>query len=190
MQRYPPGPPPRYASTIMTTRRMFFDTPRFMPLGNAKPRFRGAKMNLLLQLLLSTLAAQSQAVAVQPLVTAEEAARPDQPSPVTRGIFPGPAIKLDLPKASELARPLVAPFRLKIDFLARNTAVVDVAKVRVVYLKSPPVDLTTRMETSITTSGIDVAKVSLPPGRHTFLITAVDSNGDRNVATCTFTIGR
>jgi hypothetical protein len=124
------------------------------------------------------------------LVTAEEAARPDAPVRVSRGLFPGPAIKLMLPSQATLERPLASPFRLKFEFTPRNDAKVDLSSVKMTYLKSPAADLTPRILASITVGGIDLLRVTLPPGHHSFTVSVLDSHGNRGLATYTFTVAK
>lgn len=119
------------------------------------------------------------------LVTPAEAARAPAPE-TTRGLFPGPTVKLAAPDAAELARPLNGAFRLAVTFTPRNGATIKPSEVRLVYLKTPLVDLTSRVLSSISASGIDLRRVVLPPGEHRFRVMVVDSDG--HLGSTTFTL--
>jgi hypothetical protein len=110
-----------------------------------------------------------------PLITAKEAALPSASGALaTRGISRGPAVKLESPEADT---PVVAPFEFKINFEARGDAKIDPNSVKVIYMKSPFVDLTPRLKNAISANGIDFAKADVPPGNHTIRITVKDTDG-------------
>ena len=117
----------------------------------------------------------SQLVIAAPLITAKEAALPPAAGTLaTRGISRGPAIKLTSPEADT---PVVAPFDFKVSFEPRGDARIDTSSVKVVYMKSPFVDLTPRLKNAISANGIDFAKADVPPGTHTIRVTVKDSEG-------------
>ncbi len=119
--------------------------------------------------------AASQFTIAAPLITAKEAAMPPAAGALaTRGISRGPAIKLASPEADT---PVVAPFDFKVNFEARGDAKIDPSSVKVVYMKSPFVDLTPRLKSAISANGIDFAKADVPPGTHTIRVTVKDSEG-------------
>ena len=110
-----------------------------------------------------------------PLITPKEAELPDVPPTLsTRGISRGPTIKLNSPESNA---PVVSPFEFKVSFDARGDSKIDPNSVRVIYMKSPFVDLTPRMKPAISASGIDFAKAEVPPGTHTIRITVKDTEG-------------
>lgn len=110
-----------------------------------------------------------------PLISAKEAALPPAAGTLaTRGISRGPAVKLASPEADT---PVVAPFDFKVNFEARGDAKIDPNSVKVVYMKSPFVDLTPRLKSAISANGIDFAKADVPPGTHTIRVTVKDSEG-------------
>lgn len=110
-----------------------------------------------------------------PLITAKEAALPPAAGTLaTRGISRGPAIKLASPEADI---PVVAPFDLKVNFEPRGDAKIDPNSVKVVYMKSPFVDLTPRLKSGISAHGIDFAKADVPPGTHVIRVTVKDTEG-------------
>lgn len=127
---------------------------------------------LLFALLVFTV---SQFAVAAPLITAKEAAMPPAAGTLaTRGISRGPAIKLASPEADT---PVAAPFDFKVNFEARGDAKIDPSSVKVVYMKSPFVDLTPRLKSAISANGIDFAKADVPPGTHTIRVTVKDSEG-------------
>jgi len=110
-----------------------------------------------------------------PLISAKEAALPPAAGTLaTRGISRGPAIKLASPEADT---PVTAPFDFRVAFEPRGDAKIDPNSVKVVYMKSPFVDLTPRLKGAISANGIDFAKADVPPGTHTIRVTVKDSEG-------------
>jgi len=123
----------------------------------------------------SFLFAASQLVIAAPLISAKEAALPPAAGTLaTRGISRGPAVKLESPEADT---PVAAPFEFKVNFEARGDAKIDPSSVKVVYMKSPFVDLTPRLKSAISANGIDFAKADVPPGTHTLRFTVKDTEG-------------
>ena len=117
----------------------------------------------------------SQLAISAPLISAKEAALPAASGALaTRGISRGPGIKLASPEADT---PVAAPFDFKVNFEARGDAKIDPASVKVVYMKSPFVDLTPRLKSAISANGVDFAKADVPPGTHTIRVTVKDSEG-------------
>ena len=110
-----------------------------------------------------------------PLISAKEAALPPAAGALaTRGISRGPAVKLISPEADT---PVQSPFDFRVNLEARGGEKIDPNSVKVVYMKSPFVDLTPRLKSSITASGIQLSKAEVPPGTHTIRITAKDTEG-------------
>jgi hypothetical protein len=128
------------------------------------------------KLLLSTaLIVAAELAVAAPLITAKESALPPAAGTLaTRGISRGPAVKLASPEADT---PVAAPFDLKVNFEPRGDAKIDPSSVKVVYMKSPFVDLTPRLKNSISASGIDFAKADVPPGTHVIRVTVKDTEG-------------
>jgi hypothetical protein len=117
----------------------------------------------------------SQLAISAPLISAKEAALPAASGALaTRGISRGPGIKLASPEADT---PVAAPFDFKVNFEARGDAKIDPNSVKVVYMKSPFVDLTPRLKSAISANGIDFVKADVPPGTHTIRVTVKDSEG-------------
>jgi len=116
-----------------------------------------------------------QTLSAAPLVTPSEAALPAASGTLaTRGISRGPAVKLNSPEADT---PIQSPFDLKFSFEARGDSKIDLSSVKVVYLKTPIVDLTPRLKNAITPTGIDFQKADMPLGTHVLKITVKDTEG-------------
>jgi len=116
------------------------------------------------------------AFAATPLITPEEAALPAAAGEsLTRGISRGPGVELVSPKAD--FGPVKAPFELKIAFAPRGGSKIDPASVKVVYLKSPFIDLTPRLQSAITETGIVLPDAGVPVGEHDLKITVLDTDG-------------
>jgi len=115
-----------------------------------------------------------EAVYAAPLITAKEAALPPTTKVVTRGISRGPSIKFVTPTAGSTVS---SPFDLRIIFEPRGDSKVDVNSVKVTYLKFPYVDLTPRLKTAITASGINFQNAEVPGGEHAVKISVQDTEG-------------
>jgi hypothetical protein len=119
--------------------------------------------------------AVSNLVFAAPLITAKESALPAASGTfATRGISRGPAVKLNSPEADT---PINSPFDFKVLFEARGEGKIDPNSVKVVYMKSPFVDLTPRLKSTITPTGINFLKAEVPPGTHTIRVTVKDMDG-------------
>ena len=112
----------------------------------------------------------------KPLITDKEAQLPAAKGELkTRGISRGPGVKV---MSSDLANGVVkSPFDLKVKFEPRGGNKIDLSSVKVVYLKSPAVDLTDRVKPTISNDGINFEKAEVPPGEHAVRITVKDSEG-------------
>ena len=126
-------------------------------------------------LLAALLITASQWGVAASLISAKEAALPPASGALaTRGISRGPGVKLASPEADT---PVMAPFDFKVNFEPRGDAKIDPSSVKVVYMKSPFVDLTPRLKSAISANGIDFAKADVPPGTHTIRVTVKDTEG-------------
>jgi hypothetical protein len=132
-------------------------------------------MNFTKIFLIASFISTSGLVSAAPLINAKEAALPAASGALaTRGISRGPSVKLISPEADT---PVSSPIDFKVNFEARGEGKIDPASVKVVYIKSPFVDLTPRLKNAISASGIDFAKADVPPGSHTIRVTAKDTDG-------------
>jgi hypothetical protein len=123
--------------------------------------------------LLCSAALFVQTAYAAPLISAKEAALPAAGGQ-TRGISRGPTIKVNSP-APDVAT--TSPFDFRILFVPRGESKIDVNSVKVVYMKSPFVNLTPRLRDAISDKGIDLSKAEVPPGQHTIRVTVADNDG-------------
>ena len=129
--------------------------------------------------ILASVCANAQA---EVLVTPAEAALPAAAGMTQRGITRGPTVKLINPAE------IKSPFNLKVGFEPHGGAKVEPGSVKVVYLKSPTVDITDRVKPFVTAQGIDMGKAEIPPGQHVFRIDVKDSDGRPGTATLQLTV--
>ena len=108
-----------------------------------------------------------------PLISGKEASLPAAGGQ-TRGISRGPAIKVNSPTPDVAT---TSPFDFRIVFVPRGESKIDVDSVKVIYMKSPFVNLTPRLRDAISDKGIDFSKAEVPPGSHTIRVTVADNEG-------------
>jgi len=111
-----------------------------------------------------------------PLITAEEAALPPQKGAVPnsgRGITRGP--KIQVPDAE--AGVQTSPMHFQVKFQTFGGSSIDLEALKVTYLKTPVVDLTSRIKPFAQPTGIDMPDALLPPGDHLLRIDIKDSEG-------------
>jgi len=70
-----------------------------------------------------------------------------------------------------------SPVRLELKFEGRGGAQVNVETLKLVYVKSPAVDLTDRIKAFAKPAGISVPAAELPPGTHTIRAEIKDKDG-------------
>lgn len=132
------------------------------------------KIALMSVMLIASTLAHHYAVA-EVLITEAEAALPALAgSSATRGISRGPTVKLESPGSDS---PTAAPFKLKVKFEPRGDAKIEPASIKVLYLKSPIVDLTPRLKHTISSNGIELSNAITPPGIHPIRVVVKDSEG-------------
>jgi hypothetical protein len=115
------------------------------------------------------------AQAANVLITDEEAKLPPPRGAFAtdrRGITRGPKVDFSSPAA-----PMHSPMHLQLKFESYGGAKVDVDSVKVTYLRTPNVDLTSRLKSFVTPDGIDVPDVQLPVGEHMVRVDIKDSDG-------------
>ena len=127
--------------------------------------------------------------AAEELITPAEAALPSPADAglTLRGITRGPAIEQIEPAPDAKS---VSPVSLKVTFTARNNASIDKDSVKITYLKSPAVDLTTRLKSHLTENGIEMSKADVPPGNHVIRIDLKDLQGRASTAMIKLSVGR
>src|SRR3954449_1350457 len=111
-----------------------------------------------------------------PLITAEEASLPPQKGAVPnsgRGITRGPKIQVPEMEAGVHS----SPVRFLVKFQTFGGSSIDLDGLKVTYLKSPVVDLTSRVRPFALPGGIDMPDAQLPPGDHLVRIDVRDSEG-------------
>jgi hypothetical protein len=111
-----------------------------------------------------------------PLITAEEAALPPQKGAIPnsgRGITRGP--KIQVPDAE--AGVQTSPMHFQVKFQTFGGSSIDLDALKVTYLKTPVVDLTSRIKPFAQPTGIDMPDALLPPGDHLLRIDIKDSDG-------------
>jgi hypothetical protein len=135
---------------------------------------------LALALCLATVPGFAQAQAPVVLVTDQEALEPppEDVSSGNKGITRGPAIEDVAPRDGQSKYVIPGPFRIRI--ISRNEVPVDPEAIRIVYLRSRPIDVTQRVRPFITKGEINVPSVLMPPGLHLFRIEATDGLGRRS----------
>lgn len=135
-----------------------------------------------LALVLSAHAASAGEVLIKP----EEAALPPPPNAssltlVTRGITRKPNVVLASPEAS-----VTSPFNLQFKFHAHGGSTIKPNSFHLIYLKSPNVDLTARVQPFVTADGVEMTGAEAPPGKH--LIKVLISDSENREATAVFTL--
>ena len=107
------------------------------------------------------------------LITADEANLPPTPFPsLSRGITRGPAVKLESPSG-----PVTSPFRFIVTFEAHGGAQIAQQSVKLLYLRNPTIDLTSRVKVYLTAQGLGITAAEAPPGKHDMILEVADTNG-------------
>jgi hypothetical protein len=125
----------------------------------------------LLALALSGHAASAGDVLIKP----EEAALPSPPKAasvtlVTRGLTRKPDLILTSPEGS-----VSSPFNLQFKFEAHGGSKIKPNTFHLIYLRTPNVDLTSRVKPYVTADGVEMNGAVAPPGQHTIKATIADS---------------
>lgn len=122
------------------------------------------------------------------LITAAEAALPAwrDNEPSMRGITRGPKVSMISPPSEDVAMP--SPLHLRLRFETYGGAKIDTNSVRVLYLKTPAVDLTSRVKPFWRNSEINVEQAEIPTGRHVLRVDIKDSEGRASTAMFTLNV--
>jgi hypothetical protein len=134
------------------------------------------------------LALAQPASAADVLITEAEASLP---SPVdatltTRGLTRGPVVEQVTPDPD--AEPVKSPLPLKIKFQTRNNVPIDKDSVKLTYVRTPGVDLTSRIKAHIGDDGIEIKQAEVPPGKHVIRIELKDQQGRSTTGTIKLTV--
>jgi len=124
-----------------------------------------------------SLVASAQPSRAAELITEAEAKLPTMKGAIastSRGITRGPRIEL---VAAAPDGTVHSPIRLQLKFQSYGGAKIDPSAVQVTYLKTPAVDLTSRVKPYTQESGIDMPDAVLPPGEHPLRVDVKDSDG-------------
>ena len=117
------------------------------------------------------------------LITEAEASLPPAGGQITtRGITRGPSIKVVSPTSQ------TSPMQLVVRIEPHGGAKLEPASLKVVYLKSPQVDLTDRIKPFVTADGINMTTATVPPGQHSLRIEIKDSDGRVGTASVDLTV--
>jgi len=121
------------------------------------------------------------------LITEEEAAMP-QPKvlPQFRFLHVGPEIVINLP---DMSRTLNSPIRIDVTFRPRGDVPIDLSSIRVRLLKLVKIDITRRVRKYITTEGIKVREIMVPPGKHRIEFSISDQKGRRTAKIVQLIVG-
>lgn len=122
----------------------------------------------------------------QVLITEKEAALPPSSTVATRAITRGPAIRVVSPDPASAV--VKSPFAFKIGFEPKGGAKIDPASVKVVYVKSPSVDLLDRVKTGLSEKGIVLESAQAPVGEHQIRVTVQDTEGRQTSQIIAFTV--
>jgi hypothetical protein len=109
------------------------------------------------------------------LITEQEAKLPPPKGAVAvdrRGIMRGPKVEFVSPSDA-----VSSPLRLILKFESFGGAKIDPESVKVVFLRTPNVDLTARVKPFVQADGINMQDAELPPGEYTVRVDIKDSDG-------------
>lgn len=146
----------------------------------------GAVVGLVISCGANVACAQTVRAGEVQLITAAEAQLPPLKGALpsaSRGITRGPRVELvDAPSDGTLH----SPMHLQLKFQAFGGAQIDPNAVQITYLKSPEVDLTSRVKPFVQASGIDIPAAGLPTGDHVLRVDIKDTDG--RTGTTSFTL--
>ena len=136
-------------------------------------------------LLMPSLLVSAPSHATQ-LITEEEAKLPPPKGAVAadrRGILRGPKVEYISPGNS-----VSSPMRLQLKFESFGGAKIDPDSVKVLFLRTPNVDLTPRVKPFVHADGINMQDAELPPGEYTVRVDIKDSDGRPGTAVFTLKV--
>jgi hypothetical protein len=128
----------------------------------------------LLGLVVAALLIPGAANATQ-LITEEEAKLPPPKGAVAvdrRGILRGPKVEVVSPSDA-----VSSPLHLQLKFQSFGGSKIDPDSVKIIFLRSQNVDLTSRLKPFINADGINMQDAELPPGEYMMRVDVKDSDG-------------
>lgn len=128
----------------------------------------------------------SEAAQATQLITEEEARLPPPKGAIAaerRGILRGPKVEVISP--SDVVS---SPLRLQLKFESFGGAKIDPDSVKVIFLRSPNVDLTPRVKPFVQADGINMQDAELPPGEYMVRVDIKDSDGRPGTASFTMKV--
>jgi hypothetical protein len=126
-----------------------------------------------LNILVGLAVGPSQVWAGTVLITEQEASLPPESAVVgSRGITRGPRIELVQPGETSHS-----PMRFQLKFQSFGGAAINIDSLRVVYLKTPEVDITPRVARFAKTVGVDIPDAEMPAGEHYIRVEVADLDG-------------
>jgi hypothetical protein len=136
---------------------------------------RARYLGLLLIGIAGAMPASLPAYAAMVLITEDEAKLPALKGAVAtdrRGITRGP--KIEFVADSD---PSHSPMHFQLKFVSYGGAKIDPDSVKFTYLKTPSVDLTSRVKPFVQATGIDIPDTQLPAGDHMLRVDIKDLDG-------------
>lgn len=121
-----------------------------------------------------------------PLITEDEAKLPPPKGAIAadrRGILRGPKVEFVSPGDS-----VSSPIRLVLKFESFGGAKIDPESVKMIFLRTPNVDLTPRVKPFVKPDGINMIDAELPPGEYTVRVDVKDSDGRPGTAIFTLKV--
>jgi hypothetical protein len=115
------------------------------------------------------------AQAAHVLITEDEAKLPPPKGAIAldpRGITRGPKINL-----VAIGESVHSPMHFQLRFESYGGAKIDLDSVKVTYLRTPNVDLTSRVKSFVLTTGIDIPDAEVPVGEHMVRVDLKDFDG-------------
>jgi len=120
------------------------------------------------------------------LITEDEAKLPPPKGAIAadrRGILRGPKVEFVSPGDA-----VASPLKLQLKFESFGGAKIDPDSVKVIFLRTPNVDLTPRVKPFVQADGINMQNAELPPGDYTMRVDIKDSDGRPGTAIFTLKV--
>ena len=143
------------------------------------------KRTILLGLVAAGLLFSGPSRATQ-LITEEEAKLPPPKGAIAadrRGIMRGPKVEFVSPGES-----ISSPLHLKLKFESFGGAKIDPGSVKVIFLRTPNVDLTPRVKPFVQADGLNIEDAEMPPGEYAVRVDVKDSDGRPGTAIFTLKV--